>query len=313
MEKAIVTFFLILIFVYLFNKVNKKKSALSKTKLLSKHEPIIIRRGKKDCYDINFYTDENSNFKIPKMNFKGLHVKITDDTSYKDDIFYDFKRSELSIELLENEITDVNRLCLEIEYFDDFIERLQKKNMTPYEYLEGFLLEIIHEIRDFEFPPNNVKKELYMMPNNGFNLLFDKKLVNQYVFTNQSDKDKYILAYLHSLSVQNLKELSKKRNMKISLKKNELLDQIIQHGNFDDIPLPYLPNENTYEIIQYFITLYFNTLKTQIDNYHPIYIEAIWNEIELMYTKDLFFEKHANKYIHTFSNFKYWENRFIAI
>ena len=116
----------------------------------------------------------------------------------------------------------------------------------------------------------------------------------------------YYMEYLSSLRVTDLKEISKNAGLRTTLKKQELVDQILDKGIVKNIPLPFVKNIKFDEMMFYFFDVYINDIRKQIDKWHPYYIEAVWLEVQGNMTAD---DTHLEISVNDIIKEKYWENR----
>ncbi|MFP4571853.1 MAG: SAP domain-containing protein [Desulfobacterales bacterium] len=277
-----------------------------KTKTESKFE---IKRGKEESYDKSWFLNKNNKFKFPKYHStKDFLVKIKDVTDYQEywrESDSDIKRN-YDIEKLENEIF-YGSLDIIFEIDDDegmdfwgFMDRLNVKNLKPYEILKdniSIFMEILESNDKYIFPDDEF-----------YHLLFQNGFLSQYEFKDNDKRNEYIEKYknnLRNLNVKQLKELSKKRGLKVSLKKQELINQLLEYNDFNDISNPYLINDKFKEMVNHFLDLYLNNIRNQIDTFHPLYIQEIWKELQ----DNEWCEKFNNKVYKEIYDSKYWEDR----
>jgi hypothetical protein len=182
------------------------------------------------------------------------------------------------------------------------MERLNRSDLKPQDIIHGNVEELL-EVVDFSLSP----KDEYLFPYEFSQLLYKNGLLSEYEFQSDDKRNKFINRYIKSLHVPELKELSKKRGLKVSLKKQELISQILEHKDFNDIPNPYITNHAFRDMVNHFLDLYLNTIKNQIDAFHPLYIAKVWEEVRESIEE--YCQKFDNTLFQEIYSSRYWEDR----
>jgi hypothetical protein len=248
----------------------------STTKMISpKSKNLQYKRAIEDTFDNSFFFTEEGKFKFPRYkSMKGSLVKIKDVTPYnemwqsfgsKEKASFTMKDFDLHIEFM---------IEVEVDEFWDFMKKLNLSNLKPYECVKGQIDKLESLVIEFE---EHNEDEPYIYPYSGLEKsLYEKGTLSTYDFQSELELYDYYVEYLSSLRVADLKEISKNAGLRTTLKKQELIDQILERNLVDNIPKPYVKNQNFDEMMKYFYHLYIKDIQKQIDRWHPYYIEAVW-------------------------------------
>jgi len=308
----IITGVLVIIGIIVFSRFSKpttNQTTNTPTKKPSK-KYTEFKRGKDGTYDKSWFVDEYGKFRFPRYkSSKESLVKYKDVSEYKDfwgDLDSNEKKNinkrfefELNYELIEFEIED----------FHDFLDRLSVKHLKKY-LIKKFDSIYFNDLTEFLIEyKNKISKEKYLFSNEYTDTLYKNNFLSEYTFSSDKEKNEYYIEYINSLNVSDLKELSKKRGLKVSLKKQELINQIIEYNDFNDIPFPYIPNEKTNEFINYILSLYLKDIQNQIDTFHPLYIQKMWDVVKLDSGIDEYCKEFDNPDYKEIYKSKYWEER----
>lgn len=257
-------------------------------------------RAAEGTYDKSYFINpETGKFRFPNYNADGQFiVKIKDETNYRD-LYWDGRsqkeKQSFSIKDFEYFYMPPD---LYIESFWDIFDKATSEHLKPYQFLHRHgedLRLVVEELED----------NAQFFKGDG---LIDKFIKNclaiPYEFKSELEIRDYYMEYVRSLSATDLKEICRKVGLKTSLKKQELVDQILENNLPVDVPTPYILNDSFRMMMRHFCNLYVEDIKKRLDAWHPLYIKDVWEEVKLQaeYTE---IEKLVDEIITT----KYWANR----
>lgn len=288
----IVIVILIVVGIAIFFSTRKKDSISITTyvdgKERSQATVKIISPGKKDLrfkravensFDISYFNSSENKFKFPRYkSSKGALVKIKDVTDYSG-FWSDFDSEEKrNFTFKDFEFHIESYIEFEVEEFWNFMKRLKNTDLKPYQFIkhdiEGFE-SLVYELEEPD------EEEPYLLQDSKLiKDLYDNGILSEYIFVNNQQKQKYYENYFFSLKVPELKDLSKNLNLKTTLKKEELVKHLIANMNLNGIPSPLVKNRKFDELIKHFSEKYLSNINTQIDKWHPFYIQVVWDEVK---------------------------------
>ena len=253
-------------------------------------------------YDKTFFINpETGQFRFPNYNADNRFiVKIKDETNYRD-IHWDglSQKEKQSYGLREFEYFYVTP-DLYIESFWEVFDKSKKMNLKPYEFLYGHGEDLRIIIEDLE-DDNNAQ---FFEGDFLIDELIKRGFANLYEYKNEMEKYNSYIEYINNLPVTSLKEICRKAGLKVSLKKQELANQIIQNNIPVEISNPYFLNDSFYTMMKHFYNLYVEDIKAHLDTWHPLYIADVWEEVKLQVDcREI--EKIVEEIIRT----EYWKNR----
>lgn len=256
--------------------------------------------AKDGSFNKNDFNIEGTNkFRFPKYNQDNSKylVKVKDNTNYKEYYFDGYSKEEKDNFTFD----DFEKIFLppelEIETFEDFIERL---NSSYFEKAIGKkqTLFLFEEFEDF----------LNDRESNDGPLILDRKNSNKLEELNyitKSDEQFNQTEYILTLSHNELENLCKQNNIKPFKTKKALINQVLGLKLDLDIPVILVnPTEKLKKYFTSFLEFYISELKKSADRFHPLYIESIFQEA--LYTND---HKHLNNLIKDIIDSGYWKAR----
>ena len=261
------------------NKVEKAKTI--KPKFMHGKKTFQRKYAINNSFDDSFFKSEDGKFKFPRYKSEKENlVKIKDITPYSDfwKILDSKEKACFSIKDFDHHYDGDGMIEVQVDDFWDFMKKLKILNLKPYEYLKGHIDGLDYLIFYIEEKPEDVP---YIYPKDHLEkTLFKNGILSTYEFKSEQEAHEYYKVHLNSLMVTELKELSKNAGLKPSLKKQELIDQLLANNIVNNLPKPYIKNEKFDEMINHFYDLYIKDIQNQIDKWHPYYIEAVWLEVQ---------------------------------
>lgn len=315
MEAIIGILFLILLFMYFSKRKNNSKNITAyvdgKKIYQSPIENLNIKRdgtfprAVEGSFDMSFFVSSEGKFKLPRYGTtKGAIVKIKDITDHKE--FwrnYDSdQKKHFSMKDFELDIRGYNEL--DVEDFWSFIYRLGIDDLKPYQFLKKNIQELeplVYEIEELNEEKN------YIPQNNDLKRACHKNgVLSEYKFEDKAEKQKYYENHFSTLTVAELKNSSKNLNLKTTLKKADLVKQLVENMDLISIDPPLEKNYKFDEMIKYFGGKYITAIRNQIDTWHPFYIEAVWEAVDGSFPSEV---KVLKEVIDKVMMEKYWEER----
>jgi hypothetical protein len=277
------------------NQIHLTHSVTNKT-------PVKVMRAIDGTYDKAFFVNpETGQFHFPNYNADNRFiVKIKDETNYRD-VHWDglSQREKQSYGLKEFELFYMTP-DISIESFWEVFDKPKKTHLKPYEFLHGrgeHLRMVIEELEN----DNNAQ---FFEGDFLIDELIKKGFANLYEYRNEKEKYNSYIEYINNLSVTSLKEICRIAGLKVSLKKQELANQIIQNNIPVEISNLYILNDSFYTMMKHFYNQYVEDIKAHLDTWHPLYIADVWQEVKLQADcREI--EKMVDEIIKT----KYWTNR----
>lgn len=245
----------------------------------------------------DFIIEGTNKFKFPKYNQDNSKylVKVKDNTNYKEYYFDGYSKEEKDNFTFDDFEKIFISPELEIESFEDFIERL---NSNYFEKAIGKkqTLFLFEEFEDFL----NDKEA------NDGSLILDRKNSNKLEELNyiiKADEQFNQTEYISTLSHNELENLCKQNSIKPFKTKKALTNQVL--GLKLDLDIPFIlvnPTEKLKKYFSSFIELYISELKKSADRFHPLYIESIFQEA--LYAND---NKYVNNLIKDIIESGFWK------
>ena len=259
--------------------VDGKKRSQAFVKVPPIKKDLTFKRAIENSFEISYFISSENKFKFPRYkSSKESLVKIKDVTDYNE-FWSEFDSKEKrNFTLRDFEFHIESYIEFEVEEFWNFMKRLKNSDLKPYQFIKQDIEGLQSLVYELEEPD---EEEPYLLQ--GTKLikdLYDKEILSEYIFVNNQQKQKYYENYFLSLNVSELKGLTKTLNLKTTLKKEELVKQLIANMNLNDIPLPLVKNSKFDVMIKHFSEKYISSIRNQIDNWHPFYIQAVWDEVK---------------------------------
>lgn len=218
---------------------------------------------------------------FPKIKHdKQFVIKLKQDTDFAEvrkEYRYQLKEyGEIQAKELESEID--SSTCFEVEPLSA-IAKANKDLLAPYEFIKGkkeIIENFISIIEDSE------GDEIFVINEND---AFEKSLLKgayliKHEFNSYESQKKEYLDGLTSFTKDILQALSKKHGLKVSLKKQELVDQLLKISDQLEIPQFYRYDIGKLkELLAHLSKVYINDIKENSKRYHPIYHRAIWEGV----------------------------------
>jgi hypothetical protein len=277
------------------NQIYQTHSVTNKT-------PVKVMRAIDGTYDKAFFVNpETGQFRFPNYNADNRFiVKIKDETNYRDLHWYGLSQEEKqSYGLKEFELFYMTP-DVYVESFWEIFDKPKKAHLKPYQFLHEYgehLRMVIEELEN----DNNAQ---FFEGDFLIDELIKKDFANLYEYKNETEKYNSYIEYINDQPVTTLKEICRKAGLKVSLKKQELADQIIQNKIPVEIPKPYILNDSFHAMMKHFYNLYMEDVKNRLDTWHPLYIADVWKEVKLQVEcKEI--EKMVDEIIRT----EYWATR----
>lgn len=261
--------------------VDGKKRSQTTVKVSPRKKDLTFPRAVENSLDISYFYSSDNKFKFPRYkSSKGALVKIKDITDYKE-FWSDFDSEEKQkFTFKDFEFHIESYIEFEIEEFWSFMKRLKISDLKPYQFIkndiEGFE-SLVYELEEPDEEEPYVLQRTKLIEN-----LYDNGMLSEYIFVNNQQKQKYHEGYFFSLKVPELKDLSKSLKLKTTLKKEELVKQLIVNIDLNDIDIasPLVKNNKFDEMIKHFSKKYISSISNQIDKWHPFYIQVVWDEVK---------------------------------
>lgn len=267
------------IVAYWIGSRNKKNKAVSTTRNLPEtRSRYSIKRAILGTFDESvFINPSNNKFRFPKYKSStNALVEIIDKTNYSEDLDPEEKRN-YSIKDFEFRFSGSE---IEIAPFWSIFDKKNTSHLEPHRYLKGHGRELSNLIDEFEkaieYKRNN--KNYYVVADAEWidNLLADG-YISVYHFSDNEENLKYKTQYLlKSFSVEDLKNICKGSGLKTTLKKAQLIDQILSKGCTLNIPTAVIKNDNFDSMMKKFYHVYIEDIKNTIDSWHPLIIQEVW-------------------------------------
>ena len=279
------------------------------------------KHAKAGTYDESvFLNPKTGRFKFPKYSHdKQRLIKIKDETDWGEtrkeiwEDLYPEEKKNFSIRDFEEHYYS---LCPEyiIDPFAKLFDGAKVKHLAPYSYLKGHGEEIQIILNEIDFPDDDDDMPGYVRVDADWK---EKLLKDGFIEPIETQQDIENRAYLHSigykdaiqseatlksLKVPELKEINKKLGYRISLKKDELVKQVINILD-DKKPKGGVLNEKFLSFINDLFNLYISDLKASLKRYHPLLHEYVWEGAELECECG-----PLEKKVKEISNSKYWED-----
>ena len=264
------------IVAYWMHSKSRKNTAISTTRNLPAiRSKSSIKRAIAGTFDESVFINSNNNkFRFPKYkSSKNSLVEIIDTTNYGEDLESEEKRN---FNIKEFEI-QFDWADIEIEPFWSIFDKSKTLHLEPHRYLKGHGCELHSLINEFEEAVKH-KKNKYVVANAEWieKLLADGYL-STYNFSNNEEILDYKTQYLKSLTVEDLKNICKGAELKTTLKKAQLIEQILSKECDLKIPTAVAKNDNFDSMMKKFYHLYIEDIKKTIDSWHPLIIREVWN------------------------------------
>lgn len=211
-------------------------------------------------------------FRFPKyVSPPGSLVRITDRTKYSSELWsgmgytaeekrrYDIKRFEEDLKSLTPEI--------DVEGFETLFKPRNKKFLGPLDFLSGNY-ELVDNIA-FALAPN------------GDNLPFladrpaHRVLIEQQVLVPVQDRSEY----LNFFRASDLKPFAKTAGIKLSLKKDELISEMMFRGVETNLPPVVRVGPAANDLLDRLCKLYLDDIERAIIRWHPLVRCAVWESV----------------------------------
>ncbi|MGA1846898.1 SAP domain-containing protein [Deferribacter abyssi] len=216
-----------------------------------------------------FYTSKG-NFRFPKYNINNP-IRIRDISDYKE-IKEGLRYDEIKIKSIEefNEFFPYYDLLFEVESVVECFQRLKNHFSKDLEWAEKLHTDMLDDLFYFcEEDDDNVIE--FDEHSEWYDVLKNTDFIKEIKCTKEE--------YLSSLLVNDLKEICKANNLKVSGKKNELIQRILDANVDIKIPKHYeITRDICSEVIKIF-DFYLNTVEELIKDFHPFYKYAIWKGV----------------------------------
>ena len=254
-------------------------------------------------FDVTYFICEvDQKFKFPnynKDNTKFL-VKIKDRTKYIESYFSGYYKSErVNFNLSDFE----KRFILpeiEVESFYEFIERLSSSKFDK-KIQKGKTIYLFALFEEYLFENEGLDENIGELDKSVAELYQSEgflKILNEKISKND---------YIANLGYYSLSQIALENNLEPRKTKKALLNQL----NKIEINVPVvkvIPTIKTKSYWTTFIDLYISNLKTNIDRFHPLYIESILEESVYINDDNKIIEMKLQELIKS----NYWKDRLIT-
>ncbi len=259
-------------------------------------------------FDTSCFITSNGKFKFPYYETRDdVLVHIKDESNY----------DEFCIDLMDNGVIQdrqIDKLSLDVfnmyignyiefvmDDFWEFMERLTEDDLQPYTFLKYHIDELKEILYDLE---DEDSEHIFFLKDNFMNELHDRGLLHK---CDDFDGDELYEVYLKSLNWDEIKIFADKYNIDSTINIFEIINLLVDKISNDDIPVAVVVNDKFAEMLQYFYVKYFAIVQDEINDWHPFYIEKVWECVGYM-LEDLEldgFETIYDKVIET----EYWKSR----
>lgn len=240
-----------------------------------------IRRAIPESFDESvFQNKDNTKFKFPKYkSTKKSLIEIKDESTYKDDIWELLKPDEKRTFSIIDFEKHFDYSEIEVESFWKIFDKVTIKSV-PYLKEEDMDIEGL----DYDLNEIQSKKKNYLIADNPLaQRLLEDGFLSEYEFKTSEEKQEFeqkaLVDHLNFLKVSDLKEICKKNGLKTTLKKAELIKQILIEKCEVKIPKPFIKNKKYDMLMNKCAQLYIEDVKKTIDTWHPLIIQEVWKAV----------------------------------
>lgn len=231
-------------------------------------------------FDMSYFTTADGKFQFPYYETDdNALVYIKDVSKYEklgkaleeNGAIQDGRIGELSFHVF-NQYID-NYLDFDIEDFWSFMEGLREKDLSPYTFMRYYIRYFQEMVYDLE---DDAGDHLYFRNNDFVIALCVNGLCSEYEVDASDADDISLGAYVNSLNEDELRRLAESHDIDSSLDIFVLIEQLTEKIPTEELPAPVVVNDKFYEMLQYFYVKYLAAIQDAIDDWHPVYIEAVW-------------------------------------
>lgn len=258
------------------NEVQSRKPQFATTT----QSPIYVYSA---SYDPSAFVSDKGDFCFPKYNVRAGWVRITDDTSFKD-VWVGFdpeEKKRYTVKDFENQFSS-DTLELDIADFWEALLAAKKSDLGSLANLVGHA-EALQAIWQRQFQDTEEGIE-YSDPPEPFDLApsLGAVLVQLGVATSLDlSAGENLSRWFHLRTLSALKDLCRERGLATSGAKAELIRRICGSPNTTDLYQgAFYCNVNTrfVALLEELAEKYVEKIKTQTERWHPLYIQAVWDE-----------------------------------
>ncbi len=234
-------------------------------------------------YDPSVFVSDKGDFCFPKYNVRAGWVRITDDTPFKD-VWVGFdpeEKKRYTVKEFENQFSS-DTLALDIADFWDALRAAKKSDLGDFAHLAGHA-EALQAIWQRQFQDTEEGIE-YSDPPEPFDLApsLGAVLVQLGVATRLDlSAEENLSRWFHLRTLSALKDICRERGLAISGAKTELIRRICGSPNTTDLYQDAFycnVNARFVALLDDLAEKYVEKIKTQIERWHPLYIQAVWDE-----------------------------------
>jgi hypothetical protein len=223
-----------------------------------------------DTFDEDVFTDpKTGHFCFPTYRTpKTSPVKIVDATNYGQEMWYGLEACEKQVYSLADFEHDFCSTDIEVDSFWAFLDRAKARDLRGYGDLAGNGDDLRSLLEHWEWDdPASVFAETP----------FDRKLIDKGFLDAQvvNPGDEEEAEYVSGLSVPELKDICRSAGLRMSGRKQELINRIVE-AKAATCP-PVVTRSETFEqMMQDLYALYSGHIREAIDNWHPFVIADVW-------------------------------------
>lgn len=271
-----------------------------------------INRALPGTFDESVFLNPNTNkFKFPKYKSnKNSLIKIQDITDYKNDIWDILEPEEKRTFDIEDFESHYLGAEIEVDNFYTIFDT-SASHLEPHKYLKGHGMDLYQLIEDFEESMKRKRdknENQYVLADaEWIEKLLEDGFLSKYNFGSNEEESAYKVEYLNFLTVAELKNICKNAGLKISLKKAELIEQILSTGCPFTPTTVVIKNNNFDAMMERFCHLYIEDIKKTIDSWHPLVIKDVWSA-----AYDNLDNEILEKLIKNIIDNAYWNQRLIG-
>jgi hypothetical protein len=271
-----------------FDKASRRKTPSARGNLersVSSHREAATSRAEvaSVSYDTGAFKSENGRFTFPKYSIKNAWVRVIDSTDYKS-IWANMDREEkqeYGIAELEEEVKS-GSLEFEVASFWEALKGAKKQDLGRFGAVAGSA-EILNSAFDScEAPSAEDGGGMQGQVINAGSALC-KLLVEVGAAAQPDLSDPEILrAWLNTKLLSDLREMAKAQGLKVFGSKSEIIARLLSET---DIVLLakgvsfVITTDRFVEFISTLGALYIEQLRRQIENWHPLYVQAVWETV----------------------------------
>lgn len=250
---------------------------------VSADRDFVTLHAKPGTFDESYFVSpKTGKFRFPKYRSpRGALVRLVDETPYREDIWQDLdpeEKRDFSVNDFEHYYVSAD---IDIERFDEVLGKPKNPVYREYPFLKG---------RSREFETLLMELDDYGSTDNGWPVFADSELSKELLAQGYVEVDTtnvgmkaedLATTYFETRNVADLRALCKTVGIKVSGKKSELIERLLQHLELLEIPPQIRRADKFEELIESLRQAYISDIRASIDSWHPAVIKDVWETVAL--------------------------------